>query len=209
MINFKSTITKKTDIDYTKSFVIEQLFADPKMIETHVTKLKEVYKNASDAFIRNQVDNIIIKENAFNQVMTYLVTCFDFKFDDVEVATIQSRIKTQMTHLNDEQTKDLASKLVQKGLVFNVLSQENKIDVSDDDVKQYLDQYYQSTNNSINQYLNDQQKFNEIKNIILEEKITQWVINKFKISLTIQNVLNRQVPMNEQPSKPNPFNLKQ
>lgn len=199
MINFKSTVTKKTNIDYSKAFVIEQLFADPKMIENHVAKLREIYKNASEAFIRNQVDNIIVKENAFNQVMTYLVTCFEFKYDAVEISTIQARIKTQMTHLNDDQAKDLATKLIQKGLVFNVLAQENKLDVSDDDVKQYLDQYYQSTNNSINQYLNNPEKFNEIKNIILEEKITQWVISKFKISLTIQNILNRQVPMNDNP----------
>lgn len=197
MITFKSTAVKKTNIDYNKAFVIEQLFADPKVIEMHVAKLKEVYKGASDAFIRNQVDNIIIKENAFNSIMTYLVSCFEFKFDEEEIKSVQAKVKATMPQANDQQTADLASKLVQKGLVFNELEKENKIEVSDADAKSYLDQYYKTTNNSINQYLNNKEKFEEIKNIILEEKITQWVINKFKVSITIQNILNRNVPMNE------------
>ena len=198
MITFKSTAVKKTNIDYNKAFVIEQLFADPKVIEMHVGKLKEVYKGASDAFIRNQVDNIIIKENAFNSIMTYLVSCFEFKFDEEEIKSVQAKLKATMPQANDQQTADLASKLVQKGLVFNELEKENKIEVSDADAKSYLDQYYKTTNNSINQYLNNKEKFEEIKNIILEEKITQWVINKFKVSITIQNILNRNVPMNEE-----------
>lgn len=197
MINFKSTGTKKAAIDYNKAFVIEQLFADPKMIDVHVAKLKEVYKNASDNFIRNQVDNIIIKENAFNLVMNYLVSCFDFKYDQLEVNNIKNRLKTQMQNLNDAQLDDLAKKLIQKGIIFNVLAKENNLEVTDTDAKNYLEQYYKTTNNSINQYLNNQEKFAEIKSIILEEKITQWVINKFKISLTIQNILNRQVPLND------------
>lgn len=197
MINFKSTGTKKVAIDYNKAFVIEQLFADPKMIDVHVAKLKEVYKNASDNFIRNQVDNIIIKENAFNLVMNYLVSCFDFKYDQLEVNNIKNRLKTQMQNLNDAQLDDLAKKLIQKGIIFNVLAKENNLEVTDTDAKNYLEQYYKTTNNSINQYLNNQEKFAEIKSIILEEKITQWVINKFKISLTIQNILNRQVPLND------------
>lgn len=197
MISFKSKLTKKSEIDYNKSFVLEQLYADPKMIEMHATKLKEVYKDASDNFIRHQVDNIIIKENAFNTVMSYLVTCFDFEYDNDEVKTLMERLKNQMPDSNEEQLNDIAKKLIQKGLIFNVLSNENNLNVSDDDVKSYLNQYYKSTNNSINQYLNDINKFNEIKNIVIEEKITQWVITKFKVSLTIQNILNRQIPIKE------------
>lgn len=197
-MNLKSKIIMKQKIDYSKEFVIEQLFADPRTIEMHVAKLKEVYKGASEPFIRSQIDNIIIKENAFNVVMTYLVTCFDFQYDGGEVNVIQERLRNQMQGASEEQLLDLAKKLIQKGLVFHILAQENGIDISDDDAKKYLDQYYKTTNNSINQYLNDQQKFAEIKAIILEEKITQWVITKFKISITIGNILNRQVPYNEQ-----------
>lgn len=196
MVNFKTKITKKAEIDYKKEFVIEQLYADPKTIEMHVSKIKEIYKNASDSFVRNQIDNIIVKENAFNVVMGYLVSCFSFEFENNEVNLIKSRLSSQMKDFNDEQLEDLAKKLIQKGLIFNVLSKENNITVNDDDVKSYLNQYYKSTNNSINQFLNDTEKFNEIKNIILEEKITLWSITKFKISLTIQNILNRQVPLN-------------
>ncbi|BAC43995.1 hypothetical protein D8X55_04160 [Malacoplasma penetrans] len=197
MITFKSTAKQKFRIDYNKQFVIEQLFADPKMLDVHVEKIRSVYKDASDNFIRNQIDHIIIKENAFNEVMKYLVELFEFTYDETEVGSFRDKLKTTMTNLNDSQCEDLARKLIQKGLIFKVLARDNKLEVSDDDAKKYLEQYYKTTNNSINEFLNNNEKFDEIKDIILEEKITQWVISKFKISLTIQNILNRQVPVNE------------
>ncbi|MDE6646108.1 MAG: hypothetical protein K2J69_02245, partial [Malacoplasma sp.] len=61
-----------------------------------------------------------------------------------------------------------------------------------------------TTNNSVNEFLNNKERFDEIKDIILEEKITQWVISKFKIALTIQNILNRQVPLKDQTPPPPP-----
>lgn len=197
MITFKSTAKQKFRIDYTKQFVIEQLFADPKMLDVHVEKIRSVYKDASDNFIRNQIDHIIIKENAFNEVMKYLVGLFDFNFDQEEVNSFRTKLKESMKNLNDAQSDDLAKKLIQKGLIFKVLAKDNKIEVTDEDAKNYLEQYYKTTNNSINEFLNNSQRFDEIKDIILEEKITQWVIGKFKISLTIQNILNRQVAVNE------------
>ncbi|MDE5767418.1 MAG: hypothetical protein K2H56_02605 [Malacoplasma sp.] len=204
MITFKSTAKQKFRIDYNKQFIIEQLFADPKMLDVHVQKIKSVYKDASDNFVRNQIDHIIIKENAFNEVMKYLVSLFEFNFDASEVQSFKNKLKESMKNLNDSQCEDLAKKLIQKGLIFKVLSNENKIQVSDDDAKKYLDQYYRTTNNSVNEFLNNKERFDEIKDIILEEKITQWVISKFKIALTIQNILNRQVPLKDQTPPPPP-----
>ena len=90
MITFKSSAKQKYQIDYSKHFVIEQLFADPKMLDVHVEKIKTVYKDASDNFIRNQIDHIIIKENAFNEVMKYLVGLFEFNFDESEFISVNS-----------------------------------------------------------------------------------------------------------------------
>lgn len=172
MIKFKSTATKLSPIDYNKNFIIEQLYADKNAIAEHTKRLKELYKNADNAFMAHQIDIIIIKENGFNMVMQYLVTLFDFKYDAVEVDLFKKNLKVTFPNMKDDQVEELAKKLIQKGLIFNYLSIENNVTLSDEETKNYLEQYYKSTNQSINEYLNDKSKFDEIKNIILEEKIT-------------------------------------
>lgn len=210
--SFKSKLVRIGTIDYSKSFIIEQLFADPKMLEVHAQRLKNIYKNASDEFMRHQIDNIIIRENAFNLIMQYLVTLYQITFDSTEVSVFVSKLKPQFPEAKDEMILDLAKKLITKGLVFEDLAQANQISITDDQAKEYLENYYKTTNNSINEFLNNPEKFKEIKGIILEERITQWLIDKFKVSLNIKNILNRQIPINNfnqntNPSNSNNFNV--
>lgn len=204
---FKSKLVKSGTIDFSKSFIIEQLFADPKMLEVHAQRLKSIYKNASDEFMRHQIDNIIIRENAFNLIMQYLVTLYKITFDESEVATFVTRLKPQFPDAKEDVVTNLAKKLITKGLIFEDLAIANNITMTDDQTKEYLENYYKNTNNSINEFLNNAEKFKEIKGIILEEKITQWLLDKFKVSLNIKNILNRKIPINNQTPPTNNFNI--
>ena len=76
-------------------------------------------------------------------------------------------------------------------MVFEEIAKDKKIAISDDQTKEYLDNYYKATNNSINDFLQDKEKFEEIKNIILEEKITQWLIDQFKVYLNVKTIIRK------------------
>lgn len=173
MSKFKSKIQKISNIDYAKTFYIEQLFADPKMLEMHASRIKQIYPKASDDLIRSQIDQIIIKENTFNLIMQYIVSNFKIQFDQSEVNAFKTRFAQQFNESDQNKITDISEKLITKGLVFEVISAEKNIKVDDAQAKQYLDNYYKATNNSINEFLNNKDKFSEIKEIILEEKITQ------------------------------------
>lgn len=203
MISFKSTAKLIKPIDYEKQFILDQLFADQKMLETQIGKLRSIYPKASNAFIRHQTDLIIIKDNSFNVVMTYLVSLFEFNYDQEEIKKFKERLKTNFSDFDDAQLTDLVTKLIQKGLIFKYLADEFKIEISEQEVKDYLDRYYQSTNNPINEFLSNKEKFDEIKDVIFEEKITHWIINKFKVALSVENILKRNIPMNESDEKGN------
>lgn len=207
MSKFKSKITKVSNIDYNKTFHIEQLFADPKMLEMHANRIKQLYPKASDEMIRNQIDQIIIKENSFNLIMQYIVSNFKVEFEKTELEEFKKRFAAQFNENDPAKLLDIAQKLITKGLVFEVIAKEKNLLVDDLQARQYLDNYYKATNNSINEFLNNKDKFNEIKDIILEEKITQFLIDTFKVYLNVKTILhNNQQQANKPAQAQNPAN---
>lgn len=191
MSRFKSTVKRLSKIDYKKTFHIEELFADAKMLEMHATKIKQMYPQAADEMIRNQIDQIIIKENSFNLIMQYVVENYKISFNKDELAEFKDRIKNNYPNEDDAKITEIAKKVITKGLVFEEIAKDKKIAISDDQTKEYLDNYYKATNNSINDFLQDKEKFEEIKNIILEEKITQWLIDQFKVYLNVKTIIRK------------------
>lgn len=184
---FKSKCEKIKDIDYSKSFVISKLFADEQMVKLHQERLMKFLKNPTPEELKKHIDAIVIKENAFNLIMEYIVSCFKFDLDALEVEDFKKRFAQQFADkkFDDAVLTDISKKLISKGLSFEVIAKDNNIVVSDQEAKDYLENYYKSTNNPINEFLNDPNKFNEIKSVILEEKITQWLLTKFKIDLKL------------------------
>lgn len=200
MSKFKSKITKISNIDYKKTFHIEQLFADPKMLEMHAQRIKQLYPKATDDMVRHQIDQIIIKENSFNMIMQYIVSNFKVDIDKEEFEMFKKRFAQQFNESDDAKLNDISTKLITKGLVFEVIAKEKNIIIDDAQAKQYLDNFYKATNNSINEYLNNKEKFQEIKDVILEERITQFLIETFVVYLNVNVILN-QPQENNQPNK--------
>lgn len=200
MSKFKSKITKISNIDYKKTFHIEQLFADPKMLEMHAQRIKQLYPKATDDMVRHQIDQIIIKENSFNMIMQYVVSNFKVDIDKEEFEMFKKRFAQQFNESDDAKLNDISTKLITKGLVFEVIAKEKNIIIDDAQAKQYLDNFYKATNNSINEYLNNKEKFQEIKDVILEERITQFLIETFVVYLNVNVILN-QPQQNNQPSQ--------
>lgn len=188
---FKSTIKQANKIDYKKVFHIDELFADPNILENHAAKIKQMYPSATDEMIRNQIDQIIIKENSFNLIMQHVVEHYKVTFNKDEVEKYKEKFTSMFNETDAKKATEIAKKIITKGLVFESIAKDNKIVVSDEETKEYLDNYYKTTNNSINEYLNDKDKFNEIKYIIEEEKITRWLLDKFKVYLNVKTIINR------------------
>lgn len=188
---FKSKCKKIKNIDYEKSFLVTKLFADQQMLLAHQERLVKILNNPSPEILRKHMDAIVLKENAFNAIMEYLVNCFEFTFDKEELESFKIRFSQQMNQkIEDSLLSNIASKLISKGLIFNIIAENNNINLDDDEAKLYLDNYYKATNNSINDFLNNPKKFEEIRSVILEEKITQWLLSKFKVEFNLEENIN-------------------
>ena len=92
----KSKIKQKNKIDYNKKFIIEELFADPKIVDMHEKRLKSLLTNeTSNEEIQKRINSLVIKENAFNTIMEYVSNNFTYSIDEDELETVSTRFAKQ------------------------------------------------------------------------------------------------------------------
>ncbi|MDR3257897.1 MAG: hypothetical protein LBT17_03800 [Mycoplasmataceae bacterium] len=179
MAELKSTIKQLTPINTDKEIVITALRADRRMVEMHAKRLTELFKNETQQQINMKLQNIIARENVFNAIMEETVRNFETTFDEDELKTLKERLKTQFPQQNENNLTEIAKKVIIKTLIFRELGKQWNISVTDDEINASLEQYYKVSNQSIRDYKENKEKFEGIRNVIFEEKITNELIKKY------------------------------
>lgn len=197
MEKLKSKIKKNSEIDYNQEFEITQLHADKGFIEYQKSKFKEIMPNASDTEIEKQIANLVARNNSVDLIIDGIYKYFDIIIDDDDVKAFADRIKNNV--LNDKQgniSNDTMKKMVtddktlqniavstlKRNLLFNELATLWDIRITDEDVKKSLDNYYQKTNMPIRDILNDKNKFESVRQIMLNERISIELLRRFKVN---------------------------
>ncbi|MDR2823426.1 MAG: hypothetical protein LBV37_02735 [Mycoplasmataceae bacterium] len=179
-MKLKSTIKQIKDLDMETEIVIKELRADHALLAEHEKRLKTLFKNDSQELINTKIHNIVIRDNLFNEIMMRIVPCFEVTFDGDEVKQTTENFKKQMPDRTPEVLDMIARRTIIKTLVFGELIKLWGITASDEEVRKSLEQYYQFSNESIRQYLDDKEKFEAIRSVLLEEKTANELIKRFK-----------------------------
>lgn len=177
-------------IDYSKEVKITQFFIDPAMMEQQRQRIKAALpKEMNDeTMMQYELLQLSIKDNVFSAIMNYLAEHFEFEIDQAEVKKLIEQLKASgLGAQREELLANMADKIIKKGLMFDYLSEQWKVKVSDNEVKNMLDIYYEKTNQSIHDVLNDQQKFESVRSSIFEEKMVLKTISMFLIRFNMQN----------------------
>lgn len=177
-------------IDYSKEIKITQFFIDPAMMEQQRQRIKAALpKEMNDeTMMQYELLQLSIKDNVFSAIMNYLAEHFEFEIDQAEVKKLMEQLKASgLGAQREELLANMADKIIRKGLMFDYLSEQWKVKVSDNEVKNMLDIYYEKTNQSIHDVLNDQQKFESVRSSIFEEKMVLKTISMFLIRFNMQN----------------------
>lgn len=197
MEKLKSKIKRNSEIDYNQEFEITQLHADKAFIEYQKSKFKEIMPNASETEIEKQIANLVARNNSVDLIIDGIYKYFDITIDDDDVKAFADRIKNNV--LNDKQgniSNDTMKKMVaddktlqniavstlKRNLLFNELATLWDIRITDEDVKKSLDNYYQKTNMPIRDILNDKNKFESVRQIMLNERISVELLRRFKVN---------------------------
>ena len=189
-IDLKSKIYKVKEIPWNETIYIDKIILDQNLLKIHKERIDKVFSNASQEIRDQQLQNILLRDTLFNKAMDIVAQCYSFEIhpDDVNffIPPLKANVP-EIPNLNNEQyearIKEIAEKLVQKQLIFNDIANQDKIDVSTEEMLKVLDEYHNSTGLPIDEIKNDKEKLTGAVSALLEEKITAHIINKFPKNL--------------------------
>jgi len=104
-----------------------------------------------------------------------------------EAKNIAEQMKQQYQVEGNNLQQDLslfeeeAKKRVGLGLVLAEIVKENKIDVTDDELKTKIEEMAQSYENPaevVNYYMNDQNRKRDMQSVVMEEKVVDWALKQ-------------------------------
>jgi len=213
MSDKKSTIKKVNELDYSQEFEINQLHADRDFIEFQRKKLKEMHPNAKPEDIDRQIANIVARNNSIDLIIDGIAKHFNFDIKEEDLKEFADRIKNNVLNdvnqnmsndtmkkmvQNEETLKNIALSTLKRSLLYKELAKLWDIRVSDEEVKTSLDNYYAATNMPIRDILNDKAKFESVREIMLNEKIGNELLHRFRVKFNLP-----QPPKNSQKNNNN------
>lgn len=182
----KSTVKRIKEIETSKELEITKLFADKAALEAHRQKLQTMFKNETQEQINVKINNLIARDNAFNAAMNEIVKCYEVNIDQTEWDNAFNNLKTKYPTHKEEFLRNLSKHTIIKTLIFQDLAQLWGIKVSDDDARESLENFYKLSNEPIREYLENKEKFQGVKEMLLHEKIVNEILRKFKFNFNIQ-----------------------
>lgn len=190
--NLKSIIKSKKPIDWTHTIVIDDLQVDQNILKMHEERVNNIFASLSDIEKQQQVTNIIIRDNLLNKAMDFIVSHYDIEVDLNDIEMLKVNLKNAFPQALENVLNEIATKLIQKLLIFKDIQDEFNIIVSDEELISVLKDYYEKTNKPIRDFMQDEKSFQAAKNTLLEEKTTSFIIEKFPRDLEqLKNKLNK------------------
>ena len=192
-VEVNSSIKKIKEPDFSKEVVIDRLIADKQAIDFHFNRMKKEFGDKlSDEEIRKRIHNMVVRDNIFNASMHIIVPCYEIKIDPKDLqALIDSFIKAdpRLGSAPYEYVKTMATRMMEKEMLFAVLAKEWKIEVSDKELRDSLDEYYKQTNKPIREILADEKRMEAVRRTILEQKIANAICNKLKFKMDNEAII--------------------
>ncbi len=183
----KSKITEFKQIDWAAKIIIEKLIVDKISLDVHRSRINKVFENHSNESKEEYIMQIVIRDNILNLALSIIEKSFKFDINDEDIAKISERINKSISEkvVNPQPLDKEAMKLntiffIKRVLIFDKLAKEYEISVSDQELKEILNQYYTDTNQPIRDIINDDENLKNAKRAFLDEKIIAFILEKYK-----------------------------
>lgn len=186
MNQLKSKAKLIKDIPWTTKITVDKIMFDPNLFEIHKERINKIFEKSTDEIKEQQLQNIMLRDTLFNLSMGIVASCFEFDLVEEEIESLIEPLTNSVKNTSNMpeadynfKIKDIATKLIQKQLMFEKIAELEKIIVSEEETKKVLEDYYSATNMPIGDILRDEKKFESATRALLEEKITVHIIEKF------------------------------
>lgn len=179
-------IISKKQIPWGQVIVIRELIANPRVVKEMERNVMASDANLTPEQVNQHVYQLVLRDNYFNSVMDLVASCYQFQIDQTEVQTKMQNLLANDQQLNDEMAKQIVILNLKRELIFGDLAKTLRIIVSDDQVKQTLDQYYEKTGKPIREFLSNRSRFDEAKRTLTDQIISERLMNAFRADFQLE-----------------------
>lgn len=188
-----SEIHKIKEPDFSKEVVIDRVHLLPKHVyEQHRSMMKKTLGNkVSEEEIARRINSLVIRDAIFNEAMKILVPCYEIKIDPKDIdnfVALLRKVQPNLLNAPDDYVKLLARRTIEKEMIFIVLAKEWNVNVTDDDARKVLMDYYKATNESVREKLNDQAELDRIKTTLLEQTLANRICSMLKYKVDMEAI---------------------
>jgi len=181
-------------IDYDKTYIIKG-FVSPNVLfgfEDRIFKatLQQLQKNDKSVDPRLVISNMFARWNYYLIEQSGIGTVLSEIADNFEVEYDEEQIKKMLEGLNKSEGSEedkvfYIKKTIKQNEILKYLGKEWNINVSDQEVDQMLDNYYEQTNKSVREIKNDKEKFEAARNDIIMKNVLESFREKFSFQLQL------------------------
>lgn len=183
----KSVIKTKKPIKFGKTILIDKLMYSEGTKQSIAENIKRNNPEITNEVLEQEVLAHIKRDNRYNAVMDEVASAYEFAVDEDEVNERIAVMKEEYPEGDEEAFRSSILISIYKRLIYRDLATDWELQISDDEVRATLETYYKSTGNPIREYLTNKDKFEEVRETLIEQVVTDRLLNAFRIEFDLKN----------------------
>jgi len=148
------------------------------------TGMKQELDSRLNTVLKSSVMDALIKTNSFDIPATLVESESEALKNQMIQNMAQQGMQQQDLKMDASMFAEQAERRVRLGLVMSEIVQSEKIEVDDDRVKKKVEEIaapYEQPQQVLDWYFSDKQRLAEVKALVTEEQVVDWVIEKVKV----------------------------
>lgn len=190
----KSKIIARHPYDPKTIIIVDDGRLPKELLDMHKQRIDAIFANQSEEYRIEQLNKVIMHDILFSKAMDFLFRQYEFSIDQDDVNEYQKLLLGNNPMPTEQSAIDSlkisATQQIVKDLIFNDIRERNNIVVTDEELEKVLLSYYQQTNQSIRNFKNDKESYENARMSILNEKIVNHILSSFEFDL---DKFNKQV----------------
>lgn len=190
----KSKIIARRPYDPKTIIIVDDGRLPKELLDMHKQRIDTIFANQSEEYRNEQLNKVIMHDILFSKAMDFLFRQYEFSIDQDDVNEYQKLLLGNNPMPTEQSAIDglkiSATQQIVKDLIFNDIRERNNIIVTDEELEKVLLSYYQQTNQSIRNFKNDKESYENARMSILNEKIANHILSSFEFDL---DKFNKQV----------------
>ena len=190
----KSKIIARRPYDPKTIIIVDDGRLPKELLDMHKQRIDAIFANQSEEYRNEQLNKVIMHDILFSKAMDFLFRQYEFSIDQDDVNEYQKLLLGNNPMPTEQSAIDglkiSATQQIVKDLIFNDIRERNNIIVTDEELEKVLLSYYQQTNQSIRNFKNDKESYENARMSILNEKIVNHILSSFQFDL---DKFNKQV----------------